>query len=217
VFLSGVRSAPPASNSTWAASADVSRVIGPLEFTATGFGSRVRDPVQAVDVGPDRFRLVNAVEPQWVWGAEVIARYRIAEASIVGTYAWTRATELDLVRVGRRETPLTPRHAVTFTAIRESEAWGRLGVEAYYTGRQALDEDPYRASSRAYVLVGMLGERRFGRYRLFLNAENLGNVRQTKYAPLVRPVRRPDGRWTVDAWAPLDGVVVNGGLRILVG
>lgn len=200
----------------WAASADLSRVIGPLELTATGFGSRVHDPVQAVDVGPDRFRLVNAVDPQWVWGAEIIARYRIEGASIVGTYAWTRATELDLVRTGRRETPLTPRHAVTFTAIRESETWGRLGVEAYYTGRQALDEDPYRASSRAYVLVGLLGERRVGRFRLFVNAENLGNVRQTKHAPLVRPARRPDGRWTVDAWAPLDGVVVNGGIRIQV-
>jgi hypothetical protein len=31
--------------------------------------------------------------------------------------------------------------------------------------------------------------------------------------------RRPvcdaiDGRWTVDAWAPLDGRVVNGGVRV---
>lgn len=200
----------------WAASADVSRVIGPLELTATGFGSRVHHPVQAVDVGPDEFTLINAAEPQWAWGAEVIARYRVEGTSIVGTYAWTRATELDLVRAGRRETPLTPRHAVTFTAIRESEAWGRIGIEAYYTGRQALDEDPYRSSSRSYVLVGLLGERRVGRFRLFVNAENLGDVRQTKDAPLVRPARRPDGRWTVDAWAPLDGVVVNGGIRVLV-
>jgi iron complex outermembrane receptor protein len=200
----------------WAASADVSRVMGPLELTATGFASRVGDPVQALDVGPDRFTLVNAVDPQWVWGAEVIARYRIEGASVVGTYAWTRATEPHLSRGGRRETPLTPRHAVTFTAIRESERWGRIGLEAYYTGRQALDDDPYRASSRPYVLVGVLGERRIGRLRLFVNAENLGHVRQTKYAPLVRPTRRPDGRWTVDAWAPLEGVVVNGGVRVVV-
>ena len=38
------------------------------------------------------------------------------------------------------------------------------------------------------VLPG--AERRFGGVRLFVNAENLGNVRQTKYAPLVRRVAR---------------------------
>ena len=76
--------------------------------------------------------------------------------------------------------------------------------------------DPYRTESRRYLLLGALAERRFGRVRLFVNAENLLNVRQTKYAPLVRPDRRADGRWTVDAWAPLDGVVVNGGIRLVL-
>jgi len=199
-----------------AASADVSRVIGAFEVTVTGFGSRISEPVMASDVAEDRFALLNVFQPAWVWGAEAIARYRAEGVSLVGTYAWTRATELDLDRGGRRETPLTPRHAITVTAIHEAASWGRIGLEAYYTGRQALDDDPYRTSSRPYVLVGVLGERRFGRLRLFANAENLGNVRQTKYAPLVRPNRRPDGRWTVDAWAPLEGVVVNAGVRILL-
>jgi iron complex outermembrane receptor protein len=201
----------------WSASADVTRVFGTFEITATAFGARVADPVMAVDVNRDRFTLLNVAEPQWVWGAEGIARYRAEGVSLAATYSWTRATEGDPAAGGRRETPLTPRHAATLTAIRESESWGRLGVEAYFTGRQALDADPYRTSGRAYVLVGVLGERRFGRVRLFVNAENLGDVRQTKDAPLVRPARRPDGRWTVDAWAPLDGLVVNGGIRIVIG
>ena len=63
-------------------------------------------------------------------------------------------------------------------------------------------------------IVGALVEKRFERVRLFANAENLGNVRQTSYDPLVRPDRHPDGRWTVDAWAPLDGRVINGGVRV---
>jgi iron complex outermembrane receptor protein len=49
---------------------------------------------------------------------------------------------------------------------------------------------------------------------LFLNSENLLDVRQTRYDPLVLPAPRPDGRWTVDAWAPLDGRVINGGIRL---
>jgi len=65
------------------------------------------------------------------------------------------------------------------------------------------------------VILGALVERRFNRIRLFANAENLGDRRQTRYDPLVRPVRHPDGRWTVDAWGPLDGRVVNGGIRMV--
>ena len=65
------------------------------------------------------------------------------------------------------------------------------------------------------MLVGALAEKRIGRLRLFVNVENLFDVRQTQYDPLVLPARKPDGRWTVDAWAPLDCRVINGGIRIL--
>lgn len=200
----------------WASSVDLARQIGPFELTMTGFSSRVTNQAAPLDLGDRLFTLVTMDGPAWTWGAESVARYRVEGVSVVGTYAWTRATEMDPESGARRGTPLTPRHAATLTAIVEGEDWGRLGVEAYYTGRQALDEDPYRQVSRAYVLVGVLAERRLGRLRVFVNAENLGNVRQTRYARLVRPTRRPDGRWTVDAWAPLDGLVVNGGVRVVL-
>jgi iron complex outermembrane receptor protein len=60
-----------------------------------------------------------------------------------------------------------------------------------------------------------MGERRLNKHvRLFLNLENLTNIRQTRWDPLLRQNRGADGRWTVDAWAPLDGRVINGGLRL---
>jgi hypothetical protein len=46
---------------------------------------------------------------------------------------------------------------------------------------------------------------------LFLNLENILDVRQTRYDPLLLPRRARDGRWTVDVWAPTDGFVANGG------
>ncbi len=61
---------------------------------------------------------------------------------------------------------------------------------------------------------GALVERVVGKVRLFLNAENLTGVRQTAWDSMVKPLQGVDGRWTVDAWAPLDGRVLNGGLRI---
>ena len=53
-----------------------------------------------------------------------------------------------------------------------------------------------------------------GRYRLFVNGENLTGTRQTKWSPLLRPRPSADGRVTVDAWAPLEGRTINGGVRI---
>jgi hypothetical protein len=110
--------------------------------------------------------------------------------------------------------PLTPRHASGLVASWESEGRGRDGFALYYTGRQVLDDDPYRCVSRTYLVVGLLAERRLGPARVFLNLKNLTNVRQTRHAPLVRPSRAPDGSWTTNAWGPLDGRVVNGGVRI---
>lgn len=206
-------------------SGDITWTRGPFEITATAFGSRVANAVQLTDVQDGvpagagiapgfPVALVNADQPTRTWGTEFLARYRRGALVIMGTHAWTRSTERDVGGPGRREVPLTPRHAASFNVMLEGEAWGRAGIEAYYVGRQSLEPNPYRATSAAYVLFGGLFERRVGRLRLFINVENLGDVRQTRDAPLIRPTRLADGRWTVDAWAPLDGRVWNGGARI---
>jgi iron complex outermembrane receptor protein len=203
------------------ASADVSWTRGPFEIAATLFGSIVDHAVQlatldelAVTGAPTYpAGLLNAPEPVRTHGTEFLVRYRRGRLGLMATHAFTRATELDLDTARRREVPLTPRHAASFNAAWEA-AWGRAGVEAYYTGRQALEDDPFLERGRRHVLFGGLVERRIGRLRLFLNVENLADVRQTKTAPLVLPHRRADGRWTVDAWAPLDGRTWNGGVRV---
>jgi iron complex outermembrane receptor protein len=213
------------------ASADVSWTRGPFEISGTLFGSVVDEAVQLAEIaqiasgardasgaviGPAPFfvALFNAPEPTRTWGTELIATYRRGELITRVTHGYTRSTEYDLDTGRRREVPLTPRHAASFNVMWEGEAWGRLGLEAYYTGRQTLDDNPYRDVSRRYLLFGGLFERRVGAARLFINVENLADIRQTKYDPLIRPARLPDGRWTVEAWAPLDGRVWNGGLRV---
>ena len=64
-----------------------------------------------------------------------------------------------------------------------------LGVEWFYTGTQRLEANPYRTESRPYSVFGVLATRQFGRVLLFLNGENLTDVRQTRWEPLVRPAR----------------------------
>jgi iron complex outermembrane receptor protein len=89
-----------------------------------------------------------------------------------------------------------------------------VGLELYYTGRQSLEADPYRSVSEPYWILGLLVEKRFGSFSLFVNGENLTGVRQSDHGPVLLPSRAVDGRWTVDAWAPLEGRVVNGGVRV---
>jgi outer membrane receptor for ferrienterochelin and colicins len=158
--------------------------------------------------------LINAPEPTRSWGTELIARYRRGEFITMVTHASTQSTEYDFDTGRRRDVPLTPGHAASFNIMLEGDEWGRAGFEAYFTGRQSLDDNPYRAESRRYVLFGGLFERRVGRLRVFVNIENVADIRQTRYDPLIRPFPLPDGRWTVEAWGPLDGRVVNGGVRV---
>jgi iron complex outermembrane receptor protein len=124
-----------------------------------------------------------------------------------------RSTEPDPSGAGRREVPLTPRHTAGIVAALEQEDRGRFGVEFYYTGTQQLADNPYREESEPYVVVGFLVERHIGPLRLFLNAENVFDTRQTRHDPLVLPARAPDGRWLTDVWAPLEGRSFNGGVR----
>jgi outer membrane receptor for ferrienterochelin and colicins len=191
------------------ASLDIGRTFGPLSATLTFFRASIRNPAE---VDRDRFVLRNLISPTSNTGIEVLGIFRRDRLAIVATYSRVRSREHD--EVGEVDVPLTPRHSVGVDGMWEWGSAGRLGVEWYYTGVQRLEANPYREESEPYMIVGVLLERRFRRYRLFVNGENLTDARQTRWNPLVRPARGSDGRWTVDAWAPLDGRNINGGVRV---
>jgi iron complex outermembrane receptor protein len=190
---------------------DLTRAFGPVSLTTTFFGSNVRHPVH-VNRG-NAYEILNQPESTTNRGLELLGTWRKEPFSATASYTYVRSSEVDLDG-GRADVPLTPRHSVGLVGVWEAEGKGRLGVELYYTGRQRLEYDPYRQSSEPYVIFGVMGERKVGRYtRLFLNLENLTDVRQTRWGSLLRRSRAPDRRWTVDAWAPLEGRVINGGVR----
>jgi iron complex outermembrane receptor protein len=192
------------------ASLDITRSVGPDAYTVTLFFSRIENPLRVER--ETNYTLANQPEATINHGVELLATLRRQQFAVTASYAYVCARQWE--SVSRADVPLTPRHSFALVAVWEKDGRGRVGGELYYTGRQRLEANPYRASSPAYVIVGFLGEKRFGRIRLFLNAENLTNVRQTRWDSLLRPSQTADGRWTVDAWAPLDGRAFNGGMRI---
>jgi outer membrane receptor for ferrienterochelin and colicins len=191
-------------------SMDLTRSFALGSFTATVFGSRITDPV-AVERS-EAFVLFNREDATTNAGVELLATIRRGHYVATSTYTYVRSTERDAG--GTRDAELTPRHSAGIVGMWEADEAGRVGVEFYYTGTQRLEVNPYRSESRPYLVMGLMAERRIGPVRVFLNGENLTNVRQTRWDPLTRPTQGVDGRWTVDAWAPLDGRVLNGGVRI---
>ena len=198
------------------ASIDVSYSAGSLETGLTFFASNIDDAVRLDTLGPELVRMTNIRGTTRTRGVEALMRWRYESFVVTASYLFTDASEPDDAG-GRREVPLTPKHSAGLVAIWEVHGKGRLGFELYYTGSQSLEDNPFRRESDPYFEAGLLGEITRGKYSFFVNFENFLNTRQTRDDPLVRPTRTPDGRWAVDAWAPLEGFVASAGVRIRLG
>lgn len=199
--------------------------FGGFELDGTLFGSAIDHALQMATLPPSAdptaptLRVINAPTPTRTWGTELFARWTRDPFLLTATYTYTDATEADpdAAPEVRRTVSLTPKHVVTFDGIIEEEETGQVALEVSYVGQQALEDDPYATVSHPYVIVGFLAMKRLGhRATVFLNAENLTGVRLSDYQPLVRPEPGPGGRWTVDAWAPLEGSMINLGLRLVL-
>lgn len=198
------------------ASLDIGYAAGRFETNVTLFGSNIDNATRLTTIAPDRVALVNIDGFTRARGSEVMLRYRYGGYALTGSYLYLDTSE-PADGGGRQTVPLTPRHSFGLVGMWEEHDRGRVGVEFYYTGRQRLEDNPYRARSRAYFDVGLLGEIVLGPVRLFVNAENILDIRQSRYDPIVRPTRASDGRWTVDMWALAEGFVLNGGIRLKFG
>ena len=187
-----------------------------FEITGTVFYSRIRDALTSVETGRADFpiALVNASGPTRTRGTELIARYHAGELDVILSHMYLWSTEPDPAGDDRREVALNPRHTAGLDILWEAGP-ARTGIELFYTGSQSLDDNPFRSRGAPYLLWGALLDWALSeRLRAFVNAENLGDVRQTATEPLIRRARDAAGRWTIDAWAPLEGRTVNAGLRV---
>lgn len=195
---------------------DVSgRLLG-AEFLMTGYGSSVERTIQLVDLGDPSHSgaLQNAVGPTRIGGAEAATIWRFGgDNKFLLTYGYARGTRTDAEMGQREPVPLLNRHRVGADLMLERPGVYRVGIEGIYYGRQTLDDNPYRSESKPYVYTMAIAMRQFGPLEIVANFENLLDVRQTKYQPLVRPTPAVGGRWTTDVWAPLEGFMANVALR----
>lgn len=165
-------------------------------------------PVESDDDGLLRYR--NADGPVRTRGLETNARFGLGDLKLFLGYVYLDATETEGAEAdGRREIPLTPAHKTYSVLVWERHGRGRVGLEAYYTGPQAL---PDGGRTPGYWVTGIMGEWRVGPARVFLNLENLLDTQQTNYGPVVLGSRAAPA--FADVWAPTDGFIANGGIKL---
>lgn len=104
--------------------------------------------------------------------------------------------------------PLVSKHRLNNVLMYEAEGKLKIGLEAYYFSPQRLNDG---STGRAYWTTGLMAEKIWDRFSLFINFENLTDTRQTKFGSiytgsLTDPVFN-------DIYAPLDGFVINGGIK----
>jgi outer membrane receptor for ferrienterochelin and colicins len=110
---------------------------------------------------------------------------------------------------GKSWFPLTARHRLNNVLMYEQEGKLKIGLEAYYFSKQKLNDGNI---GKPYWLCGFMGEKLWKHFSIFINFENITDVRQTKFDNIYSgTINNPTFK---DIYAPLDGFIVNGGVKI---
>tara|TARA_Y100000385_G_scaffold127219_1_gene132376 strand:- start:3458 stop:5647 length:2190 start_codon:yes stop_codon:yes gene_type:complete len=108
------------------------------------------------------------------------------------------------------EFPLVAKHRFNNVLMYEKHENFWIGLEAYYFSPQSLNDG---SIGQNYWITGLMTEKSFGeKLSVFLNFENFLDTRQTSFDSIyLGDISNPQFR---DIYAPVDGFVVNGGIKL---
>lgn len=105
--------------------------------------------------------------------------------------------------------PLVATHRLNNVLMYEVEETWKIGLEAYYFSPQKLNDG---FTGQQYWIFGLMMERLWEDFSIFLNFENFTDTRQTRFDSIFTgSVSNPEFR---DIYAPVDGFVINGGIKL---
>ena len=104
---------------------------------------------------------------------------------------------------------LTPPNKVNSVLFYEVEEKWKIGLEAYYFDRQRLSDGK---TGRDYWVCGFMIEKLWKKMSIYINFENFLDARQTRFDTIYSGT--PTNPLFRDIYAPLDGFVFNGGIKI---
>lgn len=168
------------------------RINDPLNFTPTTTGFSFTQPNGFVDT--------EGVEVNLKWGYGDLKLF-------VG---YTHANVEQHYNGVTSAFPLVAEHRLNNVLMYEKHGNFWIGLEAYFFSPQKLGDG---STGDAYWITGLMTEKRLNEYfSVFLNFENFLDTRQTAFDTIYTgSLSNPDFR---DIYAPVDGFVINGGVKI---
>ena len=171
------------------------------------FYTRLSHPLLMKPIGDDYYKMQNIgghIDTRG-WETNIKLGWYDFHYYFGYTYTYTRVEENGI----QTESPLTPRHRLNNVLMYEKEDSWKVGLEAYYYSPQLLSDG---LQGKSYWLCGLLVEKMWEHFSVYVNFENFTDSRQTRFDSIYTG-DRSNPIWR-DIYAPLDGFVASAGIKI---
>jgi iron complex outermembrane receptor protein len=183
--------------------------LGELGFSINHlfFYTYLNDPLVLTPLANGDYEFVNLPGFMDSKGTETNVKLEFGDFKLFVGYTFTDTKIHDGGRTSQN--PLTAKHRLNNVLMFEADEKWKIGLEAYYFSKQRLTDNSY---GKDYWICGFMVEKLWEKFSLFINFENFLDARQTRFdsiytGSITNPVFK-------DIYAPVDGFVVNGGLKL---
>ncbi|MDR0412181.1 MAG: TonB-dependent receptor plug domain-containing protein [Dysgonamonadaceae bacterium] len=196
------------------ANADVNyrTAIGEAVFLSVNqlfFYTRLNHPLLLERSGAGMYQFRNIGGHIDTKGTETNLKVRYDDFTLFVGYTFTDAAVNE--NGTRSPNPFTSKHRLNNVLMYEREDSWKIGLEAYYYSPQQLSD---RSTGRSYWICGAMAEKIWEHFSVYANFENFTDTRQTRFESIYTgAVADPVFK---DIYAPLDGFVVNAGIKIRI-
>lgn len=178
-----------------------------LSINQLFFYTYITKPLILKPTGNASYRFENISGHIDTRGTETNLKLGYSNYKLFLGYTYTDARIRDNGR--HQQNFLTPKHRINSVLFYEVEDKWKAGLEAYYFSKQQLSDGK---TGQEYVILGFMVERLWDRFSIYINFENFLDARQTRFDNIYTgSIATPTFR---DIYAPLDGFVFNGGIKI---
>ncbi|MCF0040665.1 TonB-dependent receptor plug domain-containing protein [Dyadobacter fanqingshengii] len=178
-----------------------------LSINQLFFYTYITKPLILKPTGNANYRFENISGHIDTRGTETNLKLGYSDFKLLMGYTYTDARIRENGR--HQQNFLTPKHRINSVLFYEVEEKWKAGLEAYYFSKQQLSDGK---TGQEYVILGFMVERLWERFSIYINFENFLDARQTRFDNIYTgSIATPTFR---DIYAPLDGFVFNGGIKI---
>ena len=170
------------------------------------FFTHLKNPLQLIPIAGGNYKFINVSGNLESKGTETNVKLGYQDFKLFLGYTYTDAKQnLNNVLFAN---PLTAKHRVNAVLMYEVEDQWKIGLETYTFSKQKLNNGTIGEN---YVIMGLMAEKLWERFSIYINFENFTDTRQTKFDTIYNgSINNPQFK---DIYAPLDGFVMNGGIK----